>query len=297
MEKLTEKEFGEIMGQLDKAGWQPMLCDTPIPVYESVHAGNPCEKGQIPPDMVLVPKAFLSMYPESMVKVIGSSMIDLGIEDGDWVKMMLGRTPRDGDIVVVALGSECTLKSYYEDDDGSRWLVPQNIAEKDKYKVIKLRDDDNSVYLCGVVTELCKPMPRVSSKNMRSLVNEAKAEGEEEPRISEQRVRSVTKMLGPEIKVARQWYAVCRSMMDELIYDDRQYGEFCSMVRHVLPYHQHLPKDAEMQAMAVQSFAKPVYKWDEKKAPVSGKRYKVYKELAERTVKLLTMSEAEFAKL
>jgi hypothetical protein len=61
MKKITEKEFGEIMGQLEQAGWQPMLCDTPIPVYESVHAGNPCEKGQIPPDMVLVPKVFLSM--------------------------------------------------------------------------------------------------------------------------------------------------------------------------------------------------------------------------------------------
>jgi hypothetical protein len=49
-----------------------------------------------------------------------------------------------------------------------------------------------------------------------------------------------------------------------------------------------------MQAMAVESFSKPVSKWDEKKAPVKGKRYKAYKDLAERTKKLLTMSNEEF---
>jgi hypothetical protein len=46
--------------------------------------------------------------------------------------------------------------------------------------------------------------------------------------------------------------------------------------------------------MAVESFSKPVSKWDEKKAPVKGKRYKRYRELAERTTRLLTMSEEEF---
>ena len=82
---MDEKELREILKKLEAAGWQPQLCDTPIPVYESVHAGNPEEPGQIPPDMVLVPRAFLSMYPESMVRVKGNSMIDRGIEDGDWV--------------------------------------------------------------------------------------------------------------------------------------------------------------------------------------------------------------------
>jgi hypothetical protein len=266
-------------------------------VYESVHAGNPEEPGQIPPDMVLVPRAFLSMYPESMVRVKGNSMIDRGIEDGDWVKMCYGRTPHDGDIVVVAIGMECTVKCYYEDEDGVKWLVPQNKREKDRYKVIKLDEEAGNVHLCGVVTDISKPLPRVPDKAMKGLVDEAKANYIEESKISNERIDRVIKMIGPEIKIARQWYAVCRSMMDETVVGEDEYDIFCAKVKRVLPYHQHLPKVAEMQAMAVESFAKPVSKWEERRAPVKGKRFKTYKSLAEKTTCLLTMSEAEFSKL
>ena len=166
---MNSEDYKDILKILEDAGWQPQVCDTPIPVYESVHAGNPEEPGQIPPDMVLVPRAFLSMYPEAMVRVQGNSMIDRNIEDGDWVKMCYGRTPHDGDIVVVAIGSECTVKSYYEDEDGVGWLVPQNKREKEKYKVIRLDEDAGNVHLCGVVTDIRKPLPRVPDKAMKAL--------------------------------------------------------------------------------------------------------------------------------
>ena len=35
---MTDKEVQEITKILEDAGWEPQLCDTPIPVYESVHA-------------------------------------------------------------------------------------------------------------------------------------------------------------------------------------------------------------------------------------------------------------------
>lgn len=291
---MDEKEIKEIFKLLEDAGWQPMMCDTPIPVFESVHAGNPMEPSQIPPDMKLVPKALLSMCPEMMVRVKGDSMIDVGIENGDMVKVELDATPHEGDIVVVAIGSECTVKSYYVDDDGIPWLVPQNSREKERYKVIRLDDEQERVYLCGVVREILRSLPRVPCRSMRNLVNEAKASYEEEPRISDQRVKSVIRILGAEIKVARLWYGVCRSMIDELIVPEKQYDVFCNKVKNELPYHQHLPKEAEMQAMAVESFAKCVSKWDERNAPVKGKRFRAYKSIAEKTSRLLTMSEAEF---
>ena len=294
---MTEKEIKEITKILEDAGWQPHLCDTPIPTYESVYAGRLDDPGQIPPGMTLVPNAFLKMYKECMVRVIGNSMIDRGIEDGDWVRMSYGQQPHDGDIVVVAIGTECTLKCYYEDDDGTRWLLSQNKAEKELYKPIRLDEDLGFVYLCGVVTEMSKPLPRVPVKDMRSLVIEAKANIEEEPSISVERVRNVIKILGKEIKVARQWYAVCRSMMDELVYDENDFESFCDMVKQVLPNHQHLPKVAEMQTMAVESFAKPVCRWEERKSPVKGKRFKAYRTLADKATMLLKMSEAEFQEL
>ena len=40
---MEDKELKEVFEILEKAGWQPQLCDTPIPVYESVHAGKPID--------------------------------------------------------------------------------------------------------------------------------------------------------------------------------------------------------------------------------------------------------------
>ena len=294
---MNERELREILKLLTDAGWQPLMCDTAIPVYESVHAGNPEDPGNVPPEMTMVPKVFLSMYPDSMVRVVGNSMIDRGIEDGDWVKMSFGKVPRQGDIVVVAIDSECTVKCYYEADDGSHWLVPQNRAEKSKYKAIRLDDSFSSVYLCGVVTDIRKPMPRVPEKEMKWFVDEAMEEYAEEPRISEQHIERVIRMLGEEIKIARMWYAVCRGLVDADAAEEDDFDAICEKIRRILPRHQHLPKASEMQAMAVESFSKPVCKWVEGRAPVRGKRFKNYRALGEKTITLLTMSEADFEKL
>ena len=286
---MTEKEVQEITKILENAGWQPQLCDTPIPVYESVHAGNPEDPGQIPPEMILVPKAFLNMFREAMVKVKGDSMIDRGVEDGDMVRMSYGRTPRDGDIVVVAIGSDCTLKAYYEDDDGTRWLVPQNKAEMGKYKAIRLDENLDTVYLCGVVTELCKPLPRVPGREMRSVVNEAKANAEEKPKVSELVVRRVIKAIESEIQVARLWYAVYRPLIDvgNECFDKDDFEGFCNLVKSVVPDHEHLPSVQEMQRMAVLSFNRQVKYWDVNDAPVKGWRFKAYMNIAERVFELL----------
>ena len=184
----NQEELEDILALLEEAGWQPQLCDTPLPAYESVHAGNPVSPGQVPSDMIMMPKAFLSMCPESMVRVVGNSMLDAGISDGDWVKMTIGQQPKDGDIVVVAIGAECTVKSYYEDDEGVRWLIPQNKAEQGLYKVICLDEvQGEKVYLCGVVKEIMRSLPRVSTRMLRSTLSALKPSADES-QITEQRV-------------------------------------------------------------------------------------------------------------
>jgi len=285
---MDEKEIKEIFQLLEDAGWQPMLCDTPIPVFESVHAGNPMEPSQIPPDMKLVPKALLSMCPEMMVRVKGDSMIDVGIEDGDMVKVELDATPHEGDIVLVAIGTECTVKSYYVDDDGIPWLVPQNSRKKERYKVIRLDDEQERAYLCGVVREVVKALPRVPCRSMRNLVNEARASYEEESReISMQQVSNAIRIIAPRVKVARRWYSVYRAMVDKSVIVEDDYEKCCQMIAAEVPHHEHLPSEVELQRMAVGSFRKPVSKWNEMNAPVKGKRYKIYKEIAESMLELL----------
>lgn len=271
----------------------------PIPFYsEGIRAGFPSPATDYEEEPIDLNKALIKNREATFfARVKGDSMIDAGIEDGDMVKMALGKSPRDGDIVVVAIDLDCTVKSYYEDDEGLRWLVPQNEAERELYKVIRLDDNLVGVYLCGVVGEVFKPLPRVSCKSLRSAVAEAKKSYEDEPRVSDQRVTAVIRLLGKEIRIQRHWYAVCRGMMDVSVYGENEYDLFCARVAKVLPAHGHLPRVDEMQAMAVESFAKPVVKWDERRAPVKGTRFRAYKALAERSILLLTMREDEFQNL
>ena len=284
---MNEEELKEIMLLLEKAGWQPQLCDTPLPAYESVHAGNPTEPGQVPSDMIMMPKAFLSMCPESMVRVIGNSMVDAGINDGDWVKMTIGQEPRDGDIVVVVIGSECTVKSYYEDDNGVRWLIPQNKAEQGLHKVICLDETEEKVYLCGVVKEIMKALPRVSTRSLRNTLAALRPYADEEPKIAEQRVSEVIRLMAPQVKIGRQWYAVYKPLEEKKVYGKESYAAFCNRVCQEVPEHKHLPVEVELQRMAVQSFRRNVRQWDTVDAPVQGKRFTAYQQIGLQTLGLL----------
>jgi len=59
------------------------------------------------------------------LKVIGSSMIEAGILDGDIVIVEQSSTANDGDTVVALIGDEATVKDFYREENGFR-LQPRN---------------------------------------------------------------------------------------------------------------------------------------------------------------------------
>ncbi|WP_024993747.1 LexA family protein [Phocaeicola paurosaccharolyticus] len=81
-------------------------------------------------------------------KVIGNSMIDAGIEEGDILVIDKSLEAQNGDMVVGYLDGEFTLK--YLDlsmkESGVVWLVPAN-KEYDRIKITK----DNNFIIWGVV--------------------------------------------------------------------------------------------------------------------------------------------------
>ena len=126
---MTNEELKELFSDMEEKGLDPMLCDTEVPMYDSpVPCGEPntCYGESV--ETVLLPKELLSMHPEFMIPVKGDSMKDAGIVAGDVVKVIADVMPLDGDIVLACIEGEYTLKTYYEDEDGQRWLVPQNEA-------------------------------------------------------------------------------------------------------------------------------------------------------------------------
>jgi repressor LexA len=60
-----------------------------------------------------------------LLKVVGESMIDAAICDGDWVVVRQQQTAENGDIVAALLEEEATVKTFKQ-RDGHTWLLPRN---------------------------------------------------------------------------------------------------------------------------------------------------------------------------
>lgn len=280
---MTLEELRELFSDMLSKGLQPMYCDTIIPLYESpVPCGEPnvCHEDLVH-DM-LFPRELLSMHPEMVVCVTGDSMIDAGIAPGDKVRVQGDVMPQDGDILLVRLDGEYTIKCYFVDEQNCHWLVPQN----EKYQPILL-DEQIEVMIVGRITEVMKQAPRISSRDCLKAIRRWKLANIDNREVSPLRVSQVVREIAPLVKKGRQWYAVYRAMADVNVMKENDFDVFCDLIRTEVPKHSHLPKTQEMQRMASFSFAKPVSRWLADNAPVKGKIFADYKNLAKKTRELL----------
>jgi repressor LexA len=124
--------------------------DTPVfvPVVGRIAAGGPILAEQTIEDVYPLPKSLVGDGPLFMVKVVGDSMIEAAIADGDWVVVHQQQDANDGDIVAAMIDGEATVKTLKR-RDGHVWLMPHNPA----YQPIP---GDDSTLLGRVVTVLRK---------------------------------------------------------------------------------------------------------------------------------------------
>ena len=282
---MTEQEVKEIFKDLEEQGWEPQLCDTAVPYFKNaVPCGIPTDVGDMICGMELYPKDFFDYENEFMVTVKGDSMKDADIEEGDRVKVRATKPFQDGDILLLIIDGEYTLKAFSRDEEGNPWLLPQNPA----YKAFCLNETQN-VRVRGVVTEVIKQRPRISYRSCMKEISRAKQAGTDVRAIGPEQVSQTIREIAPAITVARQWYAVFRAMEDMGVMKMWDYDAFCLTVKTEVPGHKHLPSRLELQRMAVGCFAKSVVLWNEIDAPVKGKRFETYKKLAQRAKELLKM--------
>ena len=281
---MDELEFKELFRQLEEQGWNPQLCDTPIPYYDTpVMCGEPNGVGDIVNGMMMFPKDFLSMNPEFFIDVKDDSMKDANIREGDTVRVQANATLNDGDIVVVKIDDDYTLKSYFQDEMGNPWLVPQN----SEYEAFPLKQGYN-VWLVGKVTKVMRDAPRVSFQGCQKYVSKARAKHDVQKVTSPQQISQAIREVAPMIDTKRKWYAVYRAMVDANIVKEQDYDTFVEMVSAEVPSHDALPTRAELQRIALNSFTKPVPLWRSDNAPVQGKRYNEYLNIAKKTAELLS---------
>jgi repressor LexA len=98
-----------------------------VPLVGRIAAGIPITAEQHVEDIMSLPRQLVGNGELFMLKVVGDSMIDAAICDGDWVVVRQQQTADNGDIVAAMLDEEATVK-VFKQRDGHTWLLPQNSA-------------------------------------------------------------------------------------------------------------------------------------------------------------------------
>jgi repressor LexA len=96
-----------------------------VPVLGQIAAGVPITAEEVVEDVFPLPKQIVGEGNLFLLKVIGDSMVDAAICDGDWVVVRQQPTADNGDIVAAMLDNEATVKTFKR-KDGHVWLLPHN---------------------------------------------------------------------------------------------------------------------------------------------------------------------------
>ena len=96
-----------------------------VPVVGKITAGAPILAVENIERTFPVPRDSTSSKETFMLRVVGDSMVEAGILDGDMVLVARQNTAKDGDIVVALLEDEATVKTFYREENCFR-LQPEN---------------------------------------------------------------------------------------------------------------------------------------------------------------------------
>jgi repressor LexA len=123
-----------------------------VPLVGRIAAGGPILADELIEDIIPLPRQLVGEGNFIMLKVVGDSMIDAAITDGDLVVVRRESDIENGDIVAALIESEnsadreATIKTFRK-RDGHVWLIPHNPV----YTPIL---GDNATILGKVVTVL-----------------------------------------------------------------------------------------------------------------------------------------------
>jgi repressor LexA len=99
-----------------------------VPLVGRIAAGGPILAEQSVEDIFSLPRQLVGEGNLIVLKVVGDSMINAAIADGDWVVVRLESDVENGDIVAATIDGvevEGTVKTLKRSDDHV-WLMPHN---------------------------------------------------------------------------------------------------------------------------------------------------------------------------
>ena len=120
-----------------------------LPLLGRVAAGYPLEAIQ-GDDRVEVPESMVRRSNSYALEVVGDSMIDEGILEGDIIVVEEKPEPNNGDMVVANIDGEATVKRFYREDANTIRLQPAN----ENYEPIYVRNRE--LQIRGVVVAVMR---------------------------------------------------------------------------------------------------------------------------------------------
>ena len=104
-----------------------------VPLVGRIAAGGPILADEVLEDIIPLPRQLVGEGDLMALRVVGDSMIDVAITDGDMVVVRRDSDVENGDIVAAMVESdtsadrEATVKTFKK-TDGHSWLIPHNRA-------------------------------------------------------------------------------------------------------------------------------------------------------------------------
>jgi len=111
----------------DVAGSDALPEPTFVPVLGRIAAGGPILAEEAVEDVFPLPRELVGEGSLFLLKVVGESMVDAAICDGDWVVVRQQNVADNGDIVAAMIDGEATVKTFKR-TRGQVWLMPHNPA-------------------------------------------------------------------------------------------------------------------------------------------------------------------------
>ncbi len=96
-----------------------------VPLVGRIAAGGPITATQEIEELYPLPVSLVGEGELFMLKVVGDSMIDVAICDGDFVVIRSQKSCEKGEIVAAMIDGEATVKTFSK-KDGHVWLLPAN---------------------------------------------------------------------------------------------------------------------------------------------------------------------------
>ena len=118
-----------------------------IPLVGRIAAGGPITAEQEVEETFPLPESLVGSGDLFMLRVVGESMIDAAICDGDYVVIRSQKDCNNGEIVAAMIDGEATVKTFSR-KNGQIWLLPAN----DNFAPI----DGNNCEILGKVTAVMR---------------------------------------------------------------------------------------------------------------------------------------------